>query len=184
MCTRLVKLTNFNLDSMESYQQRKEKMDTYIAVKKYLNIINERNKKEDELPKRPKWSVKRPECPKQMFLSEKRKIVNNITNKKETDSYYDFMDVNDITKVEDVNRLTELTIASYDYYKKYNENINKKSEVNHNTPNLRLYNKYHGKLVDFKKMDNIDHNEKDKKYEKLFFFFFYNYKHFFKKIFF
>eukprot|EP00833_Pecoramyces_ruminatium_P001238 jgi/Orpsp1_1/1175270/evm.model.c7180000053241.1 len=153
MCTRLVKLTNYNLDNLEPYKSKKNKMDTYIIVKEYLDMINEQNKKEN-LKKKSEWIIRKPETPKPTFLSEKNEIINDRNNKKEFDSYYDFIDVNDITKYEDINRLTELTIASYDYYKKSNDVYKKKLAVKHNIPNLRLYNKHYGQLVNFKKMEN------------------------------
>jgi len=171
MCTRLVKLTNFKLNSLEQYQKKMDKMDTYMIVKRYLDIMNKQTKKEEELQNKIKWKIKKPEYPKQSFLSEKIEITNNSINEKKTDNYYDFIDVNDITKIDDINRLTELTIASDDYYRKFNDIYKRKEKSNYrNTPNLRLYNKHYGHLVDFKKMDIEDHNinsEKDKnKYEK------------------
>jgi len=152
MCTRLVQLTNYNLNSLEPYNVKKDKMDTYLIVKKYLDMINEQRKKEN-FEKKSRWMIKKPDSPKQIFLSEKNEVINCKSSKKQFDSYYDFMDVNDITKIEDINRLTELKIASYDYYKRSINEYNVKSTVNHNIPNIRLYNKHYGKLVDFKKME-------------------------------
>ncbi|OUM61170.1 hypothetical protein PIROE2DRAFT_12886, partial [Piromyces sp. E2] len=154
MCTRLVKLTNYHLDNLESYKSKKDKFDTYVIVKNMLKDVDEQYRKEQEDPRgNIKWVIKRPDDKKETFLIEKSEIANNNTKKKEHDSFYDFIDVNDITKREDVNRLTELTIASYDYFKKTNDIFKKKAEINSNIPNLRLYNRHYGQLVDFKKMD-------------------------------
>jgi len=170
MCTRLVRLTNYNLDQLEPYKSKKEKMDTYIIVKNILRKIDEEYKKEQEDYKnKAKWVMKKPDEKKNTFLIEKNEITNKNKKKKEFDSYYDFIDVNDITKIEDINRLTELTIASYDYFKKNNDIYKKKIVVNHNIPNLRLYNRHYGQLVNFKKMDDKEVKKstqtKNKKYD-------------------
>ncbi|ORX58425.1 hypothetical protein BCR36DRAFT_401950 [Piromyces finnis] len=160
MCTRLVKLTNYHLNNLEPYKSKKDKMDTYVIVKNLLKDVDKQYKKEQEdLKNKPKWVIKKPEDKRETFLIEKNETTNTNTKAKEFDNYYDFIDVNDITRVEDVNRLTELTIASYDYFKKTNDVFKKKVKVNHNTPNLRLYNKHYGQPVDFKKMNKKNNVE-------------------------